>query len=395
MSRGVVILSIHDWWYHSHGYSDMQLARAFARRMPVLFVNSIGMRFPGKGTVSAPAARILRKVKSTARRFRFPDPALPNLAVATPISFPIYSGSFGRLNLSLVAAQVRRFCSRAHISKAIVLVAIPTYAPVAMRLPSEVLFYKRSDLHSAFEGIDVGLIREREEALLQNADAVLYASDYLFRKEQARVKCAILIGHGVDTALFKPDGLVSRELEGIPHPRVAFFGELRVRSVDFDLIGSVARLCPAIQFVLGGAQLDDLSQVRSLANVHLLPPCPHQEMPQRWRAVDAAILPYKRNPWLQASEPVKLNEILAMGIPAVGTAIPSLGRHSEFVYIADGPEGFASALQRALATLSPGDIEKREARRTAANLQTWDSIVDRIDRASRDITHVQGVLAPS
>ncbi len=316
----------------------MQLARAFARYMPVLFVNSIGMRFPRRGTVSAPITRVVRKVKSAARRLQFPDSALPNLAVATPMS-----------------------------------------------LPREALFYNRSDLHSAFEGIDVELIREREEMLLQGADAVLYASDYLFRAEQYRVKRAILIGHGVDTELFRPEGLPSKELDDLPHPRVGFFGELRQRSVDFDLIVSVARLCPSIQFVLGGAHLDDLGQFRSLGNVRLLPPCPHHEMPERWRGVDAAILPYKQNTWLRASEPVKLNEILAMGIPAVGTPLPSLDRRSEFVEIAQGPEAFACALRKALATLPTGDIERREARRAAANLQTWDAIADRIDRTSRDI----------
>jgi glycosyltransferase involved in cell wall biosynthesis len=373
----------------------MQLARAFARYVPVLFVNSIGMRPPRRSTVSAPITRIVRKLKSAARRLQFPDSTLPNLAVATPASLPIYSGSLGKANISLVESQVRRFCSRARIPKAIVIVSIPTYAPVAMNLPREALFYKRFDLHSAFVGIDVDLIREREQMLFQGADAVLYANDSLFRAEQYRGKRAILIGQGVDTALFKPDGLASKELEDLPHPRVGFFGELRERSVDFDLIVSVARLCPSIQFVLGGAQLDDLGQLRSLINVRLIPPCPHHEMPGRWRAVDAAILPYKQNAWLRASEPIKLNEILAMGIPAVGTPMPSLNHHSSLVEIAQGPEAFADALHKALAALPIGDIEGRETRRAAARLQTWDSIADRIDRISRDIRNIEGERAPS
>ncbi len=351
------------------------------------------MRFPRKGTVSAPTAGIVRKIRSAARRLQFPDSTLPNLAVATPVSFPIYSGPFGRLNTSLVAFQVRRFCSRAGISKAIVLVTIPTYASVAMNLPSEALFYNRSDLHSAFEGIDVEFVREREEMLLKGADAVLYASDFLFRAEQCRVKHGILIGHGVDTALFRPEGGASKELDDLPHPRVAFFGELRERSVDFDLVASVARLCPSTQFVLGGAQLDDLGQLRSIANVRLLGPCPHHEMPARWRAVDAAILPYKQNAWLRASEPVKLNEILAMGLPAVGTPIPSLNKRSAFVEVAETPEAFARALNKTLSTLPASNVEWRKARRAAANLQTWDSIVNRIDGISREIRDMQSALA--
>ena len=106
IGRGVVILSIHDWWYHSHGHSDIQLARAFARHMPVLFVNSIGMRVPRRGIVSAPLTRIVRKLRSAGRRFQFPDSAVPNLAVATPASLPIYSGAFSKIISSLVLSQI-------------------------------------------------------------------------------------------------------------------------------------------------------------------------------------------------------------------------------------------------------------------------------------------------
>jgi hypothetical protein len=111
--RGVVILSIFDWWYHLHGHSDIQLARAFSTRMPVLFVNSIGMRFPRRGTTTSPARRIVRKVRSAARALKVPEPTTRSLAVGTPVALPIYSGVFGRLNSSLVEYQIRRFLAEA------------------------------------------------------------------------------------------------------------------------------------------------------------------------------------------------------------------------------------------------------------------------------------------
>jgi hypothetical protein len=74
--QGVIFLSIFDWWYHSHGHSDIQLARAFARRMPVLFVNSIGMRLPRPGTATSPWRRIGRKIRSSARLLNYPEPGL-------------------------------------------------------------------------------------------------------------------------------------------------------------------------------------------------------------------------------------------------------------------------------------------------------------------------------
>ena len=255
---GVVILSIFDWWYHSHGHSDIQLARVFAKKVPVLFVNSIGMRRPQRATATAPLRRIGRKVRSMMRPLQFPDLDL-NLAVATPIAWPAYSGIVGKLNFAAIDFQIRHFMSRLNIENPMVVVTIPTYAPVALKLPRKVLFYNRSDLHSSFPGADEELLRGYERSLFLHADAVLYANEQLFQSEVHIVRQAVLVGHGIDSALFTPDGAVAPEIDHLPRPRVGFFGELRERSLDFDLIIAVARLCPSIQFVLGGTQLDDLS----------------------------------------------------------------------------------------------------------------------------------------
>jgi hypothetical protein len=120
------------------------------------------------------------------------------LAVATPISLPIYSGPLGRANSSAVATQIRLFCNRAGIAKPIVIVTVPTYASAAISLQSEARFYNRSDLHSAFTGVDVELIRQQEQMLFRSSDVVLYASEYLFEAEKGLAKRAVLIGHGVD-----------------------------------------------------------------------------------------------------------------------------------------------------------------------------------------------------
>jgi glycosyltransferase involved in cell wall biosynthesis len=379
MPPGVVILSGNDWWYHSHGFSDIQLARAFARRLPVLFVNSIGMRFPRQRSASAPLGRIARKFRSAAHRLQFPDRALPRLAVSTPASIPAYSGLVGELNSSMVSWQISRFCAKANISDPIVIASIPTYAKVALSLRRTALFYKRSDFHSAFVGVDTRLIGELEETLFQHADAVLYANEYLFKAEQRRTKKGILIGHGVDRSLFQPEGLAAADLKDLPRPRVGFFGELRDRCIDFELIAAAAHLLPSIQFVLGGTQFEDLGELRTLSNVRVLPACAHYQVPERWRAVDVAILPYRKNAYSLAVEPVKLNEILAMGLRAVGTSIPALEQHPGTVEIADGPEAFATALHRLLTEEAGTDAKMREFRRATLNLRTWESVADQIE----------------
>jgi hypothetical protein len=312
--RGIVILSIFDWWYHSHGHSDIQLAHAFSKRMPVVFLNSIGMRFPRPGAATAPLRRITRKLRSAVHFLKIVGPA-NNIAVFTPIALPVYSGILGKANASLIVLQLRHILHRMDITNTTILITVPTYAEVAIKLRGGALIYNRTDLHSAFDGVNQVTVRRYEELLFRKSDVVLYANERLYALEKTEIAGrAVLIGHGIDAKAFSVGGPIAPELKDVARPRVGFFGELRKRSIDFDLIASVARRCPSIQFILGGTQLDDLGELREIPNIHILGPCPHCYMPARWRALDAAILPYRRSAWQEASEPIKLNEILAMGL---------------------------------------------------------------------------------
>jgi glycosyltransferase involved in cell wall biosynthesis len=238
------------------------------------------------------------------------------------------------------------------------------------------------------------MVKQFEHILFRQSDFVLYANQQLFDAEKDKVAGrSVLIGHGVDTELFSPVGPVAPEVANIPRPRVGFFGDLSEWMVNFELLASIARRCPTIHFVLGGPQLDYVAAFEQLRNVHVLPPCPHQEMPARWRAMDAAILPYQRTAWQEASEPIKLNEILAMGIPAIGTRIPAFSRHSDSIRIAETPEDFADALWRVLATSDGNDTNRRQARRATVSLNSWESIADSIDHMSKQLLSNLGLMS--
>ena len=382
--RGVIFLSIFDWWCHSHGHSDIQLARALAQRTPVLFVNSVGMRLPRLGSASAPIKRIIRKLQSTARLIRIPDRAL-DLTVFTPLSLPIYSGPLEPVIRNFLKLQISVLSNALKFKEPMVIVTVPTFARVALSLNCESLMYYRSDLHSAFEEADGDMLRANESLLFQKSDAVLYSGKQLFEEERNRLNGrAHLIGHGINTSLFTPDGPTAVELDAVPRPRVGFFGDLRKRSVDFDLIAETAALCPTIQFVLGGTQLDGLGRLKQLPNVHIFPPCPHEQMPARWRSIDVAILPYGRSIWLDASEPIKLNEILATGLLAVGTPLPALRHWPGYVEVAESSADFAAAINRALIT---GDSQEAmcSGRRAQVGMSSWDAIADRLLSLSRAI----------
>jgi hypothetical protein len=277
----------------------------------------------------------------------------------------------------MVGLQIARYARKLNMTAPTVIVSAPTFANIATLLRPERIIYYRSDLHSAFAGADQAVLRSYEALLLERADKVVYSNASLFESERTHVgEKAQLVGHGVDVTLFTRDGPTSPEIDCLPSPRVGFFGELRGRSVDFELIAQTARLCASVHFVLGGEQLDDLRRLKDLPNVHLLGPCPHELMPARWRSVDAAILPYRKNRWSESSEPIKLNEILATGLKAIGTSLPALKLRPEAVSIADDPDGFArcihAVLQERMQARPPEEGGVRD------RLKSWDSIADRI-----------------
>jgi glycosyltransferase involved in cell wall biosynthesis len=373
-----VYFSILDWSYHSHGHAEFQIAKALAKDHRVLFVNTIGMRFPPLQRRHAPVSRALRKLRSISGGLRFPDPDLPNLAVFTPIQAPVYSGLIGAANHFVLKRSIARAMARCGIRDFAAVVTLPTFVQTAMALGPRTLIYNRSDRHSALEGSDPQLLLELEALLMNRADAVLYTSPTLFEAERDQTREAVLIGHGVDLDMFALEGGTSRDLDGLPRPRAAFFGELRRRALDIQLLERVVRLRPDVCFVLGGAMLDDLGALLQLPNVRLLPPCDYAAVPARWRSIDVAIMPYAINDWTLAIAPVKLNEILAMGIPAVGTPLPAFATYPDLIKVASDAESFARALDLALEAGGVEDTATRASRSRKVPLSGWEAIGNQI-----------------
>ena len=82
---GIICFGGEDWWYHNRGHFDMQMMREASKQLPVLYVNSIGVRQHSSGEGSMFFVRIWRKLKSVLRglvRVR------PLFHVFSPVSSP-------------------------------------------------------------------------------------------------------------------------------------------------------------------------------------------------------------------------------------------------------------------------------------------------------------------
>lgn len=379
-SKGVIFFSIFDWWYHSHGHSDFQLALAIAESQDVLFVNSIGMRAPLPGKTSKPLRRILRKLKSVALLVQKPLPDRPNLRVFTPVFLPVYGSMWlMSLNAVMICCQLRLIGWVIGLRNPLRIFTPPTALPVLKKMGTGSLIYNRSDRHSAFSGVGARLASLESEALA-SAELVLYPSVPLMDEEAESLGGrGLLLVHGIDPSAFNPRAIPDSEVEKLPGIKVGFCGDLREHAIDFPLIEAAARSLPGVSFVLIGDQTSSVAGLQALSNIHVFPQRSYAKMPGCWNALDVAMMPYRKTPWTQAIQPIKLKEILAIGLPIVGTEIPALIALGERARVTTHEKEFVEAI-RLVTNSRPQRWETQEWLHP-----TWSEQAERLMEAVRGL----------
>ncbi|GAB3493864.1 glycosyltransferase [Amycolatopsis cihanbeyliensis] len=370
--QGYLCFSAQDWWYHNRAHSDFQLMRTVARRRPVLVVNSIGMRMPVPGRSTQVLRRILRKLRSVAMLVRRPLPDLPNFHVMSPLPLPFYGSPWlRRVNAVLIRTQVRVVCALLRLGKPVIMVTIPTAWDVVRPMPRRSLVFNRSDRHSDFPESDRATIENLERDLLRHADRVLYVSHALLDEERELTgERAHFLDHGVDLEHFRAGTEPPAELRGIPGPRIGFFGALDDYLVDFDLLERIAAELPEAALVLIGDSTHPMERFEKYPNVHWLGFRPYETIPAYGSGFDVAIMPWLNNSWIRHSNPIKLKEYLALGLPVVSTEFAELSGYRDRVRSATGHAEFVEAVRDSLATGGPATPEQL---RTSVLPFSWTS----------------------
>jgi hypothetical protein len=86
---GVIWFGNVDWWYHNSGHASIRMATRIARRVPTVWINSIGMRLPVPGRTEIAWRRYQWKLKSLFKGLqRDPD---TGMWIYSPLFVPLYS----------------------------------------------------------------------------------------------------------------------------------------------------------------------------------------------------------------------------------------------------------------------------------------------------------------
>lgn len=378
---GVICFGGVDWWYHNRGHYDLQMMREFSEHLPVIYINSIGMRPPQIGEGKMFFRRILRKFKSLRRGM---VQVRKNFTVYSPATLPGGgNNAIGRwIARKLLSFQVRRVARRSRINRPLVWIACPPACSIIDDLRPTKVVYQRTDRFEDFEGVNRQLILEYDEYLKARSDLVLYCARELYDAENDQCKMAEFVDHGVDYERFESAGLaVDRhnvepdDLASIPRPRVGFIGGIDAHTFDPPLFLEVVKLLPDVQFVMVGAcSLPE--NWCPYENVHFFGQRPYEEVAAYMAASDVLIMPWNQSDWIKACNPVKTKEYLAVGRPVVTTYFPEIDHYSEHVEIAADAHSFAEAIRAKLE--NPGMADARRAR---VKTHTWQAKSEKVTKS--------------
>jgi glycosyltransferase involved in cell wall biosynthesis len=262
--------------------------------------------------------------------------------------------------------------------KPVFYVECPTAWEVVKKLNPQFLIYQRTDIFEETPGGNKSYIESLNNALTSKADLILYVNTALWREGKKKNANSLLIGHGVDFEQFanaEQTKYVPEDIAKIPRPIIGFFGDITEDYCDFSLLEHTAKILPNMSLVIVGPISSDVSNLQGYKNVFFLGQKPYEEIPHYGKAFDVAIMPWKRNKWIEFCNPVKTKEYLALGKPIVSIEYPELRPYADVVYAALNPDEFVNKIQEALAE---NDLDLKRRRRERVMNETWDNKVKRI-----------------
>jgi len=365
-----------DWWYHNRGHADMQLMKRFARKGTVLYVNSIIMGKPTIADKKLFTEKIVRKAKSIFTGLRSSG---VGFWVYSPVALPVHHIAWARpFNQTMLRYQIRRVVRKLRMTDPAVWIVNPVACDTALKVRKNKLIYQRTDRYEDYPDVDVQTIIEYDRKLKAEADATVFVNALLYDQEGGQCKRAVFLDHGVDFDAFSaPDSREKPEdMACIDGPIAGYFGAIDPHKLDVKFVETIADLSPEISFVFVGKVANEFLHLSEKKNVWFLGQKPYDQIPDYGRSFDVAILPWRKSPWTEVANPIKLKEYLALGKPIVSTsAFSEIRKYLDVICVADTPQDFARNILNAAGDDSP---ERVAARRKRVEHASWDSKAEEI-----------------
>lgn len=281
---------------------------------------------------------------------------------------------------------VEAFLEREGIEDAIIWVYHPGFGEAALRLKRKLLVYDCVDEYTAFPAYKKckEWLSAREEKLCRSADLVFTTAPALYERKRVFNPEGTFYVHNVgDADHFKqtlsPSLAVPAEMSALKKPVILFVGAVSNYKLNIDWMLELARTRPSYQIALvGPVGVSDpgtnVSELKSLPNVHVLGTRDYAELPAYLKGCDVAVIPYRSNEYTESVFPIKFFEYLATGKPVVVSRLPALEGYLDAVRVADDAASFVAQCDDAIASGGSG----AEARIALAEANSWPSRVAKL-----------------
>jgi len=368
---GIICFSGTDWWYHNRGLFCPQVMRRLAKSHKVLYINSLGMRLPSLKKDRHAIKKILRKLKSISHLLTKVE---NKMYVFSPVSIPLLGSYLGtKLNVFFVYLQVKLAALLLGIKEPIVYIGCPTALGIIKKLRKKCVIYERSDLYEAMPGTNKSYVAYLDDELTRSADLVLYMNRMFWSNSVSKNDNSLLIGHGVDFALFanaENSNQTPEDIAKIHRPIIGWFGDMSDKTSDLALVEYAAKRLPDMSFVFVGPISADVSRLRQYTNIYFLGPKPYEQVPLYGKEFDVAIMPWNKSKWIKFCSPVKTKEYLALGKPIVSIDYPELKSYHDVVYVSLDYDQFVDNIRKGVKENDPHlKIRRQEKVRN----ETWDN----------------------
>jgi UDP-galactopyranose mutase len=261
----------------------------------------------------------------------------------------------------------------------------PMHLPWTRHLKPVAVVYDCMDELSGFKGAPPEM-KEREIELLRWADLVFTGGHSLYEAKRGQHHNIYPFPSSIDAPHFARARTITTEPDdqaSIPGMRLGFFGVIDER-MDLDLIADVAAMRPEWHMVLIGPVVKiDPASLPHLPNIHYLGMKKYDELPSYIAGWDVAMLPFARNDSTRFISPTKTPEYLAAGLPVVSTSIRDVicpYGNAGVVHIADTPEAFIAATEKALAEDPAPRLKRVDALLSQTSWsRTWGRMAELLD----------------
>ncbi|MGE5235851.1 MAG: glycosyltransferase [Acidobacteriota bacterium] len=295
-----------------------------------------------------------------------------------------YRETLDSRSVEAMTGALAALCRDANLDEVLTICDLPFWTPLAVRLRDRFgwpIVYDRMDFHGGF-ATSGSATTTQEEELLREADLVLATSGALEDDARRHARQVVRVRNGCDWPHWS--GARASAIPGDPpRPVVGYFGAI-AEWFDSELVREIAMRRPHWSFVLIGSTYGgDVAGLRTLPNVRLLGERPYSELPGFAAGFDVGIIPFRDTPLTRATDPVKVYEMLALGLEVVATDLPELEQLGGLVRTASNADGFLAAIGEALH--SPGPPAAVEARRSFAFENRWERRVEQLEQAACEL----------